>query len=147
MQFHYIMTNENDYEECAYKKWLKLGYGFTNGDRKYGEKLEEFKPGDLVFMYVNDKDVKTDMDTGIKAVGMVIKKWDGIEYKELMISSLHTKNEYRIEINWFIVIPDGFVSPEEVRKILGYGLSQTTARINKVDERVRLLRCILEKLE
>lgn len=63
MQFHYINTNEAHRQYGAYKKWLNLGYGFTNGELKFGEKLGNFQPGDLVFMYVKGR--------GIKAVGMV----------------------------------------------------------------------------
>lgn len=140
MQFHYINTNERFQEEgrWAYKTWLNLGYGFTNGARQYGEKLGSFEPGDLVFMYVNKM--------GIKAVGMVIKPWDGIEFKQPIIPGGDNRNEYRVQINWFIVLPDGFVSPSNVKDIIGYSLTGTTARINGIAGE-KLLRHILAMLE
>ena len=138
MQFHYINTNEAHRQYGAYKKWLNLGYGFTNGELKYGKKLGNFQPGDLVFMYVKQR--------GIKAVGMVMQKWDGIEYLEPTIPS-DTGNEFRIRINWFGVLPDGFLSPSEIKEILGYTFSDATARINKQDKAEKLLRHFLQILE
>ena len=138
MQFHYINTNERYRQSGAYKKWLNLGYGFTNGELKYGKILGNFQPGDLVFMYVKEY--------GIKAVGMVIQEWDGIEYREPMIQS-DTNNEFRVRINWFSVLPDGFVSPSEIKEILGYNLPAATARIKKQDLAEKLLRHFLQMLE
>lgn len=138
MQFHYINTNEAHRQYGAYKKWLNLGYGFTNGELKFGEKLGNFQPGDLVFMYVKGR--------GIKAVGMVMEEWDGVEYREPIIPS-DTNNEFRVRINWFCVLPDGFVSPSEIKEILGYGFSATTQRIKKQDLAEKLLRHFLQMLE
>ena len=138
MQFHYINTNEAHRQYGAYKKWLSLGYGFTNGEMKFGKKLGNFQPGDLVFMYVKQR--------GIKAMGMVMEEWDGIEYHEPIIPS-DTNNEFRIRINWFSVLPDGFVSPSEIKEILGYGFSATTQRIKKQDLAEKLLRHFLRMLE
>ncbi len=138
MQYHYINTNEQYSQPGAHKKWLNLGYGFTNGELKYGKKLGKFQPGDVVFMYVKKH--------GIKAVGMVMQEWDGIEYHEPMIPS-DTANEFRIRINWFSVLSDGFVSPSEIKAILGYGFSATTQRIKKQDFAEKLLRHFLQMLE
>ena len=139
MDFHYINTNEK-FIKGAYKKWLRLNYAFTNGAKqRYGETLRHLKPGDLVFMYVSGK--------GIKAVGMVIKEWDGIEYREQIIpcpSSII--NEYRIPVRWFIVIPDDFVPTSKVKEILGYTVRQTRERIEQ-NMGQALLRHILEKLD
>ena len=137
MQFHYINTNEKYRQSGAYKKWLYLGYGFTNGELEYGEKLGNFQPGDVVFMYVKKH--------GIKAVGMVIQKWDGIEYHEPIIPS-DTANEFRIRINWFSILPDGFISASKIKEILGYTFSAATGRI-KPDLAEKLLRHFLTMLE
>ena len=58
MQFHYINTNEAHLQYGAYKKWLNLGCGFTNGEMKFGKKLGNFQPGHLVFMYVKQRGIK-----------------------------------------------------------------------------------------
>lgn len=137
MQFHYINTNEKYRQSGAYKKWLNLGYSFTNGELKYGEMLGNFQPGDLVFMYVKEH--------GIKAVGMVTQEWDGVEYREPIIPC-ETNNEFRIRTNWFSVLPDGFVSPSEINEILGYDLRPATARI-KEDLADKLLRHFLQMLK
>ena len=139
MKFHYINTNDGYQEQDTYKTWLNLGYAFTNGERLYGEKLGTFQPGDLVFMYVSSK--------GVKAVGMVIKEWDGIEYRQPIISSSTANNEFRIRIDWFIVPSDDFVSPSTVKEIMGYDFVQTCARINKRDAAEKLLRNMLQMLE
>ena len=139
MNFHYINTNDGYHDEDTYKTWLNLGYAFTNGERLYGEKLGTFQPGDLVFMYVSGK--------GVKAVGMVIKEWDGIEYRQPIISSSTANNEFRIRIDWFIVPSDDFVSPSTVKEIMGYDFVQTCARINKRDAAEKLLRYMLRMLE
>ena len=90
-------------------------------------------------MYVSEK--------GVKAVGMVIKEWDGIKYHEQIIPCPSSViNEYRISVRWFITIPDDFVPPSKVRKILGYPVTQTRARI-KHNLGQTLLRYILEKLD
>ena len=66
MDFHIINTNDKLTED-GYKMWLSHDYAFTNGvKQRYGETLRHLSPGDLVFMYVSGK--------GIKTVGMVIKK-------------------------------------------------------------------------
>ena len=138
MDFHYINTNDK-LIEGAYKKWLRFNHAFTNGSKqRYGETLRSLNPGDVVFMYVSEK--------GVKAVGMVIKKWDGIEYREQMIPCKSATYEYRIPVRWFIVIPDDFVPPSEVKEILGYPVTQTRARI-KHNLGQTLLRYILQKLD
>ena len=141
MDFHYINTNEAYGRERAYKTWLNLGYAFTNGQLKYGNKLGNMNPADLVFMYVKKK--------GIKAVGRVITEWDGIEYHEPIIPAPKVDNEFRIQVNWFIVIPNGFVSPAKVKEILGYPFysSGACARIKKKDKAENLLRHILRMLD
>lgn len=139
MVFYFVNTNESNREGEPYKKWLDLGYAFTSGDRqRFGKKLGNPDPGDLVFMYVSGK--------GIKAVGMVIKKWDEIEYHEPLIPSPPDKNEFRLRIDWFIVPPDDFVPPSKVKEIIGYSLVGTSARINS-DAAERLLQHMLQMLE
>ena len=139
MEFYFINTNESNREGEPYKKWLNLGYAFTSGDRqRFGKKLGNPDPGDLVFMYVSGK--------GIKAVGMVLKKWDGIEYHEPLIPSPPDRNEFRLQINWFIVPQDRFVPRSKVKEILGYDLVGTSARINH-DMAEKLLRYMLQMLE
>ena len=141
MDFHYINTNASNREGDTYKRWLRLGYAFTSGNKKrYGKKLAKLHPGDIVFMYVSDK--------GVRAVGMVIKEWDGIEYHEPIIPSSPDRNEYRIQINWFIVPPDEFVSPSKVRELVGYDLVGTTARIiSNRDGAEKLLKHMLQMQE
>ena len=139
MDFHYINTNDGYNEKDTYKTWLNLGYAFTNGQQRYGAKLGTLQPGDLVFMYVSGK--------GIKAVGMVIKEWDGIEYRQPIISSSTANNEFRIQVNWFIVPPDDFVPSSKVKEIMGYDFVQTCARINKRGAAEKLLRHMLQMLE
>ena len=139
MDFHIINTNDK-LVEGSYRTWLSHDYAFTNGPKeRYGETLRSLNPGDLVFMYVSGK--------GIKAVGMVIKEWDGIEYRELIVPCPSSViNEYRIPVRWFIVIPDDFVPSPKVKEILGYPVTQTRARIEH-NLGQTLLRYILQKLE
>lgn len=137
MKFHCINTNEGGRDRENYKTWLSLGYAFTNGDESFGETLRALKPGDLVFMFVSGK--------GIKAVGMVIEEWDGREYREPIISSESTDNEFRIRVNWFIVLTDGFFSAAKAKEIVGYAFwVQTRSEIRKRDAANELLREMLK---
>lgn len=137
MKFHCINTNEGGQDLENYKTWLSLGYAFTNGDKSFGEKLRALKPGDLVFMFVSGK--------GIKAVGMVIEEWDGREYREPIIPIESTDNEFRIRVNWFIVLTDGFFPAAKAQEIVGYAFwVQTRSEIRKREAANELLREMLK---
>lgn len=78
---------------------------------------------------------------------MVIKEWDGIEYREqIILFPSSATNEYRIPVRWFIVIPNDFVPPSKVKEIHGYRVTQTHACIEH-NLGQTLLRCILQKLD
>lgn len=73
---------------------------------------------------------------------------DGTEYLEPIIPSPPDRNEYRIQINWFIVPPDEFVPPPKVRELIRYDLIGTTARIiSNRDGAEKLLRYMQQMQE
>lgn len=134
MNFYWLNSNENRYEG-GYRKWLAHGFGFTFGSVT-PKKLE---PGDLVFMYVNKK--------GVKAVGMVMNHWDGVAYNQPLIPQNQADHaEYRIEINWFIVLDD-CVPHKEAMEILDWHTRSEAIASIECDKGEKLLRCILKKLE
>lgn len=128
MEYYWINSNEKHYKG-AYKRWLRDGFAATYGSReRYGVLLDEFYPGDILFMYVKR--------TGIIAVGKVMERWDSRTHYTLdPDQKTDEKHEYRIPVSWEIILPEGdCVRCAEALDILDlktYNIQATTVHLDR----------------
>ena len=139
MKFYFINTNAARRYGETYKIWLERRCAFISGRPPYNTVLERLRRGDICFMYVNKK--------GVKTFGKVIEEWDRINHAKPIIPGPPGKSEFRIPMNWHPVSPDKFVSPSELREIIGYTPLKACQHISNRDGAEKLLQHMLQMPE
>ena len=101
MKYYIFNTNERN-APGQYTVWLERDLAFEHAYPNEPKGVDALEPGDLVFMYINK--------LGVKAIGKVLARRDTIAYRypDHMIARLQRtdRNEYRIPINWYLVLEE-----------------------------------------
>ena len=78
MNYYYINTDTSALGYSPHAKWIKYDHAFTSGDYEdFGVKvLGILNPGDILFMYANQR--------GVVSAGQVTESWAGSSYQKIL---------------------------------------------------------------
>lgn len=118
LTFHYINTNAKHLPDDG-GKIFKNRVAVTYGEWKFGKKLRNVTPGDIVIPYVSDG--YTQGQGGVKGFGVARAPWDGddVTGQEQIYPSAASR-EFHLPMAWTVVLPERLiVTPEEKKDIIG----------------------------
>jgi hypothetical protein len=149
MDYFFYNTDSNKIFEQPRPRFpllIKQGFAAVGGGQKYGEKLGQLTPDDILLMYENG--------IGVVAVGKVRKHWDAASHTVPMYFTPTEMGgltggayEYRIEVEWFLDLSSSPISLDRLRERFGYKTNATVTRgtINKrVKQRTEIAQIIEE---
>ena len=150
MSYHYINTDTDALKCSPHAKWIEYNSAFTSGEtpadyKEYGEEvLGKLAKGDILFMYA-------DM-IGVVAAGRVCESWDGCSYEGTarLIYQDTKYTEYRIGVDWCLMIPDNPINPQAVREIFGWrypGWGWRGTRLRIKDENTDKAKQLLSEIQ
>jgi len=128
MEYFFINTDASSFGgPHDLNVWFEKNVAFTGGPKKFGEQLSQLSPGDICLMYDNGQ--------GIVAIGRVLDRWNGKEYRNPIYYD-GDDPEYRIKVHWFIDIRDNRIEVADVKRIVGYQPRGAVRRILKRKEEI-----------
>ena len=145
MDYYFFNTNERS-APGEYTVWLENNMGFEHATEDERKDIAKLSLGDCCLMYISKG--YGAKQPGVKAIGQVLEHWDGKPYLPPMINRSRRpiqpdQREYRIRINWYLVLPQSITHNELTAK---YGLRPPRGTAlpvrknkNKVAELVRQL--------
>ena len=136
MNYYYINTDTSALGYSPHAKWIKYDHAFTSGDyEEFGVKvLGTLNPGDILFMYANQR--------GVVAVGKVAEAWTGSTLKgaDRLVFQYTEYPEYRIRVDWYLPVVHNPIGPEDLREIVGWTPPKALQPITDTKRAERLLK-------
>ena len=136
MNYYYINTDTSALGYSPHAKWIKYDHAFTSGDyEEFGVKvLGTLNPGDILFMYANQR--------GVVAAGQVAESWAGSTYKgaDRLVFQYKEYSEYRIRVDWYLPVVHDPIRPEDLREIVGWTPPRALQAIPDTSKAEKLLK-------
>ena len=91
-------------------------------------------PGDILFMYANQR--------GVVSAGQVAESWVGSSYKgtDRLVYQYTEYTEYRIRVDWYLPVVHNPIRPEDLREIVGWTPPRALQPITNTKKAERLLK-------
>ena len=101
MEIYCINTNMKNTDGDQHQVWIDNNLAFIHTAEPESKGLLDPKPGDQMFMWVNEK--------GLAAIGCVQKTWDRDSHTDCMIrikpaAQNENKFEHRLKVDWYLLL-------------------------------------------